>query len=55
MCVMKIDVALRKTNIKMQQNEKQRYKIAITTQMIDFGVICKRLPYSQLLTLNKTR
>ncbi len=44
MCVIKIDVALRKTNIKRQQNEKQRCKIAITTQMIDFGLNCKRLP-----------
>ncbi len=44
MCVMKIDVALRKTKIKIQQNEKQRCKIVNTTQMIDFGLICKRLP-----------
>jgi hypothetical protein len=35
MCVIKINVALRKLKFKMQQNEEQWNKIANTTQLID--------------------
>ena len=47
MCVIKINVALRKLNFKMQQNEEQRYKIANTTQLIDHKMRANDPHFSQ--------